>query len=63
MVVSVFDTKSLTDGLQTDGRVTILLTEDSTKKAFCRCDTFGEELPYFTVIDEACAYYFSNLDK
>ena len=57
-----FDMSSLADGLESGGRVTIPLVENNVMKPFCQCGRFRGELPGCTLVDEACAYYFSNLE-
>lgn len=57
-----FNMESLADGLEAGGRVSILLVENNMMKCFCKCGRFIEELPDCTRADDACAYYFSNLD-
>ena len=57
-----FNMRSLADGLENGGRVTIPLVEINMMKPFCRCGKFDGELPGCTLVDEACAWYFSNLE-
>lgn len=57
-----FDMESLADGLKAGGRVSIPLVENNMMKRFCKCGRFIKELPDCTLADDACAYYFSNLD-
>ena len=57
-----FDMDSLAEGLEAGGKATIPLVKKKMMKCFCKCGRFQDEHPECTRTDEACAYYFSNLD-
>ena len=57
-----FDLFSLNQGLVRGNKVTIPLVEEAMMRPFCDCGNFFEKVPSCTVTDEACAFYFSNME-
>ena len=56
-----FDMKTLKEGLDR-GVITIPLVSQSMMKKFCECGDFMNVIPACPVVEEACAYYFANLE-
>ena len=56
-----FDMKSLKEGLDR-GMVTIPLVSQNMMKEFCECGHFFKAIPACPVVEEACAFYFANLE-
>ena len=57
-----FNMRSLNEGLIADGKVDVALVQNKMMKPFCGCGTFPEASPACPIVDDAVAYYFSNLD-
>ena len=57
-----FNMHTLKEGLIVNGMVDILLVQKKMMKAFCGCGEFPEAVPACPIVDDAVAYYFSNLD-
>ena len=57
-----FDMPSLNEGLIRGGEVDIRLVREKMMKPFCACGCFHEAVPECPIIEDAAAYYFSNLD-
>lgn len=57
-----FNMDALNDSLQSGGKVAIALVQDEMMKPFCSCGGFPAALPACALVDEAAAYYFSNLE-
>ena len=57
-----FNMHTLNEGLIVSGKVDIALVQKDMMKAFCRCGEFSEQVPACPIVDDAVAYYFSNLD-
>ena len=56
-----FDMETLKEGLGR-GMVTIPLVSQRMMKAFCECGEFDGAIPACPIAEEACAYYFANLE-
>lgn len=57
-----FNMHTLNEGLIVSGNVDIALVQKNMMKAFCGCGEFSEAVPACPIVDDAVAYYFSNLD-
>lgn len=57
-----FNINTLEKGLIQGNKVTIPLLEEAMVKPYCKCGNFVEKVPGCTVTDEACAFYFSNME-
>lgn len=57
-----FNISSLNRGLHDKHRVSIPLVEKQMMKSYAECGRFEEQAVDCTLADEACAYYFSNMD-
>ena len=57
-----FNLRSLHEGLIAKGKVDIALVQNEMMKPFCDCGDFLQSVPARSVVDDAVAYYFSNLD-
>ena len=57
-----FNMRSLNEGLISKGRVDIALVQNKMMKPFCDCGRFPEANRASPLVDDAVAYYFSNLD-
>ena len=57
-----FDMISLKQGLTRWGKVTVLLVDEAMMKPYCKCGNFSEKAVGCTIVDEACAFYFSNME-
>jgi len=57
-----FNMDALNESLQSGGKVAIALVQNEMMKPFCRCGEFPAAVPACTLVDEAAAYYFSNLE-
>ena len=58
-----FDMKTLNQGLIQGGKVTMPLVDEAMMKPFCECGNFVDSAPGCTVTDEACAFFFSNMEE
>ena len=57
-----FNMHSLKEGLIAKGKIDIALVQKQMMKPFCSCGCFLEADLEFPVVDDAVAYYFSNLE-
>ena len=57
-----FDMNTLEKGLVQGNKVTLPLIEEAMVKPYCKCGNFVEKAHGCTVADEACAFYFSNME-
>ena len=57
-----FNLRSLHVGLSREGKVDIALVQTEMMKPFCPCGQFPQAVEACPVVDDAVAYYFSNLD-
>ena len=58
-----FNMRSLNEGLIGKGKVDIALVQNEMMKPFCDCGSFaGSWEPWRPIVDDAAAYYFSNLE-
>lgn len=57
-----FNMDALNGSLQSGGKVAIALVQNKMMKPFCRCGEFSAAAPACTLVDEAAAYYFANLE-
>ena len=57
-----FNMRSLNEGLIGKGKVDIALVQNEMMKPFDDCGDFLQGVPACPVVDDAVAYYFSNLD-
>lgn len=57
-----FNMYTLNEGLISRGMVDIALVQNKMMKPFCGCGQFPEAVPACPIVDDAAAYYFSNLD-
>ena len=58
-----FNMRSLYEGLIGKGKVDIALVQNEMMKRFCGCGSFaGSWEPMCRIVDDAAAYYFSNLE-
>ena len=57
-----FDMSSLNEGLIGKGKVNIPLVQNGMMKPFCGCGFFVNGHPECPTLDDAAAYYFSNLE-
>lgn len=57
-----FNMDALNESLQSGGKVAIALVQDEMMKPFCSCGGFSAAAPAYALVDEAAAYYFSNLE-
>ena len=57
-----FNLRSLHEGLSGKDKVDIALVQTEMMKPFCDCGQFPLAVPACPVVDDAVAYYFSNLD-
>ena len=58
-----FDMKSLEQGLNRGNRVAIPLIEKAMLKPYCsKCGNFSSKYFGCTITEEACAFYFSNME-
>lgn len=57
-----FNMRSLNEGLIGKGKVDIALVQKEMMKPFDDCGGFMQGVPVCPVVDDAVAYYFSNLD-
>ena len=58
-----FNLRSLHEGLSGKGKVDIALVQNEMMKPFCGCGQFPQAILACPVVDDAVAYYFSNLDN
>ena len=57
-----FNMHTLKEGLNRNSEVDIALVQQKMMKHFCSCGRFSEDAPACAILDDAVAYYFSNLD-
>lgn len=57
-----FDMVSLEQGLNQGNKVTIPLIKEGMVKRYCGCGNFEERVLGRPLTDEACAFYFSNME-
>ena len=57
-----FNMHTLNEGLISKSKVDIALVQKDMMKPFCSCGKFAEADSYSPILDDAAAYYFSNLD-
>ena len=57
-----FNMHTLKEGLIVNGMVDILLVQKKMMNAFCVCGEFPKAVPACPIVEDAVAYYFSNLD-
>ena len=57
-----FNMDALNESLQSGGKVAIALVQKEMMKPFCSCGEFPGDVPACTLVEEAAAYYFSNLE-
>lgn len=57
-----FNMHTLNEGLISSGMVDIALVQEEMMKPFCGCGIFSEAASACPILDNAVAYYFSNLD-
>lgn len=58
-----FNMYTLNEGLISRGMVDIALVQNEMMKPFCGCGQFPEAVPACPIVDDAAAYYFSNMDN
>ena len=57
-----FNMDALNESLSSKGDVAIALVQKEMMKPFCGCGEFHYALPACAIVDDAVAYYFSNLE-
>ena len=57
-----FNMRSLNEGLMGKDKVDIALVQNQMMKPFCGCGHFLGRNPTHPIVDDAAAYYFSNLE-
>ena len=57
-----FDMHTLNESLNSGDKVDIALVQNQMMKPFCDCGEFPGADPVCPILDDAAAYYFSNLD-
>ena len=57
-----FDMTSLNRGLNQEDKVAVPLVEKKMMNQYCECGIFSVVMPGFTTTEDACAFYFSNME-
>ena len=57
-----FNMQDLLLGLKTRDQIGVKLVQDNMMKSYCRCGTFIQGNEYFHTVEDACAFYFGNLE-
>lgn len=57
-----FDMETFNEGLYNGGKVSITLVTQNMMRKFCECGKFLEARPACALVEDASAYYFSNLE-
>ena len=57
-----FNMRTLSEGLISSGKVDVALVQGDMMKPFCGCGNFPGAAPACPIVDDAVAYYFSNLE-